>query len=129
MRASGFLEAEHDRAEVRLAQPLRSEPPEHAAFVGPLADLVQRTAFAGYDDDQPRAARLGMPKEAAQRLMRLGLGQPMQIERRVDRRAPARKFTLEPPFDRRERRRGGLRRSGGRRLGGCWRRGGRPGGP
>ena len=37
MRASGFLEAEHDRAQVGLAQPLRGEPSEHAAFVGPSA--------------------------------------------------------------------------------------------
>ena len=129
MRASRFLEAKHDRAQVGLAQPLRGEPLEHAAFIGPLAKLVERPAFAGDDDDQSRAARLRMAKEAAQRLMRLGLGQPMQIERRVDRGASARKFTLEPPFDRRERRRGGLRRSGGRRLGGGWRRGGGPGGP
>ena len=55
--------------------------------------------------------------EAAQSLMRLGLGQPMQIERGVDRAAPARQLALEPPFDRGERRRGGLRRSVGRRLG------------
>ena len=65
MRASSFLEAEHDRAQVGLAQPLRGEPPEHAAFVGPMADLVERSAFAGYDDDQPRAARLRMAQEAA----------------------------------------------------------------
>ena len=70
-----------------------------------------------------------MAQEAAQSLMRLGLGQPMQIERRVDRGASARQFALESPFDRRERRGGGLRRSGGRRLGGGWRRGRGPGGP
>ena len=129
MRASGFLEAEHDRAQVGLAQPLRGEPLQHAAFVRPAAELVQRTAFAGDDDDQPRAARLRMAKKAAQSLMRLGLGQPVQIERPVDRGASARKVTLEPPFDRRERRRGGLRRPGGRRFGGGWRRGGGPCGP
>jgi hypothetical protein len=67
--------------------------------------LVHGTAFAGYDDDEPCAARLRMAQEAAQSLMRLGLGQPMQIERRVDRGASALKLTLEPPFDRRERRR------------------------
>ena len=70
-----------------------------------------------YDDDQPRAAGLRMAQEPAERLMRLGLGQPMQIERGVDRGASAREFTLEPPFDRRERRRGGLRRSACRGLG------------
>ena len=121
MRPSGFLEAEDDRAQVGLTQPLRGEPPEHAAFVGPLVRLVPRAAFAGYDDDQSRAARLRVAEEAAQRLMSFGLGQPMQIERPIDRSASARKVALEPPFDRRERRRGGLRRSGGRRLGGGWR--------
>ena len=115
--ATGFLEAEHDRAQVGLAQPLGSEPSQDAAFMRPLARLVQRSALAGDDDDQPRAARLRMAQEPAQRLMRLGLGQPMQIERGVDRGASAREFTLEPPFDWRERRRGGLRRSACRGLG------------
>src|SRR5580698_5894013 len=43
---SGFLEAEHDRAQIGLAQPLRGEPFEHAALIGPVA-LVRRRAFAG----------------------------------------------------------------------------------
>src|ERR1700722_12918875 len=85
MRPSGFLEAEHDRAQVGLAQPLGGDPFKHAAFVGPLSNLVQRSALAGYDDDQPCALRLRMAEEATQSLMRLGLSQPMQIERGVDR--------------------------------------------
>ena len=68
-----------------------------------------------------------MAQEAAQRLMRLGLRQSMQIERGVDLGAPARKVALEPPFDRRERRRGGLRRSACRGLG--WVGGGAGGRP
>ena len=128
MCAPRLLEAEYDRPQVRLAQPLRGEAFQHAAFVGP-SSLVQRSALAGYDDDQPRSARLRMSEEAAQSLMGLGLGQAMQIKRRVDRGASAREFALEPPFDRREWRRGGLRRSGGGRLGGGRRRGRRPGGP
>jgi hypothetical protein len=47
-----------------------------------------------------------MSQEAAQRLMGLGLRQPVQIKRGVDRGAPACKLALEPPFDWRERRRG-----------------------
>ena len=125
--ASGFLEAEHDRAQIGLAQPLRGEPLEHPALIRPPAKLIDRSAFAGDDDDEPRAARLRMAQEAAQSLMRLGLGQPMQIERSVDRGASARKLTLEPPFDRRERRGGGLSRPGGWRLGGGRRRGRGPG--
>src|SRR3984885_4306848 len=130
MRASGFLEAEHDRAQIGLAQPLRGEPLERPALVRPPAELIARPAFAGHDDDQPRPARLRMAQEAAQSLMRLRLGQPMQIERRIDRGASARQFALESPFDRRERRGGGLRRPGGGGVGrGFWRQGrgsGRP---
>jgi hypothetical protein len=130
MRAPGFLEAEHHRAKVGLAQPLRGEPLKHPALVRPPAKLIDRPALAGDDDDQPRAARLRMAKEAAQSLMRLSLSQSVQIERRVDRGASPRKLTFEPPFDRRERwRRGGLRRSVGRRLGGGWRRGRGPRSP
>ena len=92
--ASGLLEAEHDRAQVGLAQPLGGKPFEHAAFIGPVAGILRRAALAGDDDDEPRAAGLRMTQEAAQRLMRFGLGQPMQIERSVDRGAPARKFAL-----------------------------------
>ena len=60
---------------------------------GRTGGLVERAALAGDDDHEPRPARLGMAQKAAQRLMRLGLGQPMQVERAVDRRrvrAPAR---------------------------------------
>src|SRR3984957_7894474 len=102
MRAPGFLEAEHDRAQVGLTQPLRGEPLEPPALIRPPANLIDRSAFAGDDDHQPRATRLRMAQEAAQSLMRLGLGKPMQIERRVDRGASPRKLTLEPPFDRRQ---------------------------
>ena len=80
------------------------EPSEHAAFIGPAAELLDRAALAGDDDDEPRPACLRMAQEAAQSLMRLGLGQPVQIERGVDRGAPARNFTFDPPFDWRERR-------------------------
>ena len=52
-------------AQVGLAQPLGGNPFKHAALVGPVVDLVQRSAFAGYDDDQSRAARLRMAEEAA----------------------------------------------------------------
>src|ERR1700733_4824133 len=128
MRAPGFLEAEHDRAQVGLTQPLRGKPLEPPALVRPPAKLIDRPAFAGDDDDQPRAARLRMAQEAAQSLMRLGLSQSVQIERRVDSGASPRKLAFEPPFDRRERRCGGLRRPGGRRLSGDRRRDGRPGG-
>ena len=92
MGAAGFLEAEHDRAQVGLAQPVGSETSEDAALVGPLATLVQAAALARDNDDQPRAAGLRMAQEATQSLMRLGLGQPVQIERGVDRGAPARQF-------------------------------------
>src|SRR5580704_12757700 len=129
MRASGFLKTEHDRAQIGFTQPLRGEPLEHAALVRPPAKLIGRPAFAGDDDDQPRAARLRMAQEAAQSLMRLSLSQPMQVERRVDRGASARQFAPESPFDRRERSGGGLRRPGGRRLDGGWRRGRGSSGP
>ena len=65
MGAAGFFEAEHDRAQVGLAQPLGSDPFKDATFVRPVVDLVQRSAFAGYDDDKPRAAGLGMTEKAA----------------------------------------------------------------
>jgi hypothetical protein len=52
----------------------------------------------------------------AQGLMRLGLGEPMQVERSVDRAPPAGEIALEAPFDRRERQRGPLRRRAWRRL-------------
>ena len=70
--------------------------------------LVERTAFAGDDDHQPCAPRLGMAEEAAQRLMRLGLVHTMQVERAVDRPAAARELALQPPFERRERQGAGL---------------------
>ena len=79
MGAARLLEAEHDRAQVGLAQPVGRGPPQ------PLAEgpkLVERAALAG---DELRPARLRMAQEAAQRLVRLGLVQPMQIERPVDR--------------------------------------------
>ena len=51
MRASGFLEAEHHFAQVGLAQPMRGQPSQHAAFVRPWSRLIQRAALAGDDDD------------------------------------------------------------------------------
>src|SRR5271165_288237 len=123
MRASGFLEAEHDGAQVRVAQPMRREPSQHAAFRRPRSPFVQRAALAGDDNDQFGAARLRMAQEAAQRLMRFGLVHAMQVDRIVDLAAPARELALQPPFDRREGRRGWLRRSACGSLSRRWRRG------
>src|SRR5271154_1295511 len=66
-----------------------------------------------------------MAQEPAQRLVRLGLGEPMQVERGVDGAAPAGELALEPTFDRRERRRRLLRRPALQNLGRGWRRTGR----
>src|SRR5580692_7775521 len=65
MGATGFLEAEHHRAQVCLAQPLGGDAFQHAALIRPPAKLIDRPAFAGHDDDQPRATRLRMAEEAA----------------------------------------------------------------
>ena len=73
MRASGFLEAEGDIAQVGLAQPIRREPSQYASFGRPRSPFVQRAALAGDDNDQLAAACLRMAQEAAQRMMRLGL--------------------------------------------------------
>ena len=80
-----------------------------------MARLIERPALAGDDDDELRAARLRMAQEAAQGLMRLGLVHPVQVDRAVDLGAPARELALQPPLDRRERRRGPLRRPACRR--------------
>ena len=108
MRASRLLEAEHDLAQVGLAQPVGREPAQHAALLAERRRLVERAALAGDDDDEPRPARLGMAQEAAQRLMGLGLVHAVQVERAVDRAAAARELALQPPLDRRERQGAGL---------------------
>src|ERR1700685_1751870 len=66
-----------------------------------------------------------MSQQPAWRLVRLGLGEPMQVERGVDGAAPAGELALEPTFDRRERRRRRLRRRALQNLGRGWRRTGR----
>src|SRR5271166_1560629 len=63
-----------------------------------------------------------MAQEAAQRLVGLRLGEAVQVEYAVDRRASARQLTPQPTLDRRQRRRlAGLgiggRPGGGRRVG------------
>src|SRR6185437_1335864 len=93
--ARRLLEAEHDGAKFRRAQPVRREPAQHARLVHPR----RRPPFAGDDDRQPVAARLRADEEVAQRLVRLGLGEPVQIEPGVDGAAPAREIAHELALD------------------------------
>ena len=81
MGASRLLETEHDRAQVGLAQPVGREPAQDAALLTVVGGLVERPALASDDDHQSCPPGLGMAQEAAQRLMRLGLVHPVQVER------------------------------------------------
>ena len=64
-------------------------------------------AFAGDDERDLGAIGLGAMQKAQQRRMRLPLRHAVQIDARVDRLAAARDALLEPPVERRERRRFG----------------------
>ena len=118
MGATRFLEAQHDAAHIGRAQPVRREASQHTGLVDP--GRRSRAALAGDDDHQPIAARLRGAQERAQGVMRLGLIEPVQIERRID-APPASEFAFQLAVQRRQRRRPdarGRRRLAARRNGG-----------
>src|SRR5580692_3343550 len=136
MSGPRLLEAEHDRAQVGIAQPVRDEAAQHALLAEPGLVSAPTPTLARDDDDQAELLRLRLHEKAAQRRMGFGLGHAVQVEHAVDRWSPAREIALEASLQRGERlgrwRRGWRRgRRGGGGLAAGWgglgggRRGGR----
>ena len=101
MADMGFLEADHQRAEFRQAQPLRHLAAQHAALGFGAADL----ALAGDDEHEGQAVAVRALQERQQRAVGAGLRHAVQIEPGIDFFAAARKLRALAASDRRQRRR------------------------
>ena len=100
MADMGFLEADHQRAEFRQAEPLRHLTAQHAALgLGP--DL----ALAGDDEHEGQPVMMGALQEAEQRAMRPRLRHAVQVEPGIDLLPAARQMRPLAAADRRQRRR------------------------
>jgi hypothetical protein len=75
-----FLEADHKRAELRQAQPLRHLTAQDAAFGFGAAYL----AFASDDKDEGQAVSVGVLQECEQGVMGTNLSHAVEIEPGVD---------------------------------------------
>ena len=100
MADMGFLEADHQRAEFRQAEPLRHLAAQHAAL-GFGADL----ALAGDDEHECQPVMMGALQETEQRAMRPRLRHAVEVEPGVDLLPPARQMRPLAAADRRQRRR------------------------
>ena len=85
---AGWREAEHDRPQLGLLQPVRDVAAEHAAL--PLASEVAEpvggllAALAGDDQHRLVAPGVGLDQERAQARVGVALAQPVQIDARLD---------------------------------------------
>src|SRR6188472_1114416 len=75
MADMGFLEADHQRAEFRQAEPLRHLTAQHAAL-----GLSAHLALAGDDEHEGQPVMMGALQETEQRAMRPRLRHAVQVE-------------------------------------------------
>ncbi len=101
MADMGFLEADHQRAEFRQAEPLRHLAAQHAALGIQATDL----ALAGDDQHEGEPVMVGALQEGEQHPMGARLGHAVQIEPRIDVLPAARQLRPLAAADRRQRRR------------------------
>jgi len=102
-----FFEANHQRAEFRLAQPLR-----HLAAQDPALGFGSQFAFAGDDQDEGQAIQVSPLQKARERVVRPRLRHPVQVEPGFDFLPSARQLGAFATSKRRQGRRRRLLRSG-----------------
>src|ERR1043166_9033406 len=100
MADMGFLEADHQRAEFRQAEPSRHLTAQHAPL-GLRPDL----ALAGDDEHESQPVMMGALQEAEQRPMRPRLRHAVEVEPGVDLLPPTRQMRSLAAADWRQRRR------------------------
>jgi hypothetical protein len=82
-----FLKSDHERAEFRLAEPLRHLAAQYASL-GPRAHL----ALAGDDKDKSEAIEMRALQENRECVVRMRLRHPVQVEPCFDIAASAQEF-------------------------------------
>ena len=100
MADMGFLEADHQRAELRQAEPLRHLTAQNAAL-----GLSAHLALAGDDEHEGQPVMMGALQETEQCAMRPHLRHAVQVEPGVDLLSSARQMRPLAAADRRQRRR------------------------